>query len=146
MKNQLLILSLIIFPFQIVFGQKAHGPEITFEETTHSFGNISKDDTSIKYGLLMHEFRFKNTGDEPLYIYSAESSCGCHCGHGPKDPVQPGKIGVIHYSYSAKHIGGIREHNLQVVSNAKTPIVRLKGCGYIYDQCDTLLPTNPHCK
>src|SRR5688572_12103946 len=45
--------------------------EITFEKETHDFGTIEYA------GNGTYEFKFKNTGKEPLIISDAKGSCGC---------------------------------------------------------------------
>jgi hypothetical protein len=45
-------------------------PKITFEESQYDFGTIDKG-THVE-----HLFKFKNTGDAPLMIVNAKSSCG----------------------------------------------------------------------
>ena len=61
-------------------------PEITFEETEFDFGNIAKG-TSVE-----HTFKFTNTGDAPLVITNASSSCGCTVPTYPKnETIAPGE-------------------------------------------------------
>lgn len=40
-------------------------------------------------------FDFKNTGNKPLYIVSAEPSCGCTVADFPKEPLAPDSLGKI---------------------------------------------------
>ncbi|SDS67800.1 DUF1573 domain-containing protein [Gramella sp. MAR_2010_147] len=61
-------------------------PEITFEETEFDFGNIAKG-TNVE-----HVFKFTNTGDAPLVITNASSSCGCTVPTYPKnETISPGE-------------------------------------------------------
>lgn len=61
-------------------------PEITFEETEFDFGNIAKG-TNVE-----HVFKFTNTGDAPLVITNAASSCGCTVPTYPKnETIAPGE-------------------------------------------------------
>src|SRR5262245_49057718 len=42
-----------------------------FSEMKFDFGKVKEGDT------VMHEFKIKNTGEEPLMIYKAVGSCDC---------------------------------------------------------------------
>src|SRR5690554_7832850 len=64
-------------------------PVITFEESTHDFGTISRG-TRVE-----HLFKFKNTGDAPLMIVNAKSSCGCTVPDWTKDHIAPGGEGEL---------------------------------------------------
>ena len=58
-----------------------NGPEITFEKTTHQFGEIPFN------GNGTYEFVFKNTGNEPLILSQPKSSCGCTVPEWPKSAI-----------------------------------------------------------
>jgi hypothetical protein len=62
-------------------------PAITFEESVFDFGTIDQG-TNVE-----HVFKFKNTGDSPLMIVNATSSCGCTIPEYTKDPIAPGESG-----------------------------------------------------
>jgi len=59
-------------------------PVITFAEKEFDFGTIDQG-TKVE-----HVFKFTNTGDAPLVIVDAKSSCGCTVPTYPKTPVAPG--------------------------------------------------------
>jgi len=59
-------------------------PVITFAETEFDFGTIDQG-TKVE-----HIFKFTNTGNAPLVIVNAKSSCGCTVPSYPKEPVAPG--------------------------------------------------------
>ncbi|MDO4880698.1 MAG: DUF1573 domain-containing protein [Capnocytophaga sp.] len=69
-------------------------PVISFEETEHDFGKI-KPGTSVET-----IFTFKNTGDAPLIITNATSSCGCTVPEKPESPIAPGEKGEIKVSFN----------------------------------------------
>lgn len=64
-------------------------PELTFDETEHDFGTIDQG-TNVE-----HEFTFTNTGDAPLVITNATSSCGCTVPTWTKEPIAPGETGEM---------------------------------------------------
>ena len=60
-------------------------PVMTFEKTEHDFGTIEQGTPQETV------FKFKNTGNGPLIITSATSSCGCTVPDPPKDPIPAGE-------------------------------------------------------
>lgn len=61
-------------------------PVMTFEEKEFDFGTIEQNTPQE------HTFVFTNTGEAPLIITNASSSCGCTIPDYPKDtPIQPGE-------------------------------------------------------
>ena len=77
-------------------------PEITFEETEHDFGNIAKG-TNVE-----HVFKFTNTGDAPLVITNASSSCGCTVPEYPKnETIAPGESGEMLVKFNGSGNGQV---------------------------------------
>ncbi|MGV6828575.1 MAG: DUF1573 domain-containing protein [Flavobacteriales bacterium] len=72
---------------------------IEFTEKEFDFGKIKRG-TKVE-----HVFKFKNTGEVPLIIASAKSSCGCTIPTPPKDPIAPGEEGelLVKYNGSGKN-------------------------------------------
>ncbi|MCH2489717.1 MAG: DUF1573 domain-containing protein [Flavobacteriales bacterium] len=64
-------------------------PVMTFEETEYDFGTIDQG-TNVE-----HVFRFTNTGDAPLVIVDAKSSCGCTVPSYPTEAVPVGESGEL---------------------------------------------------
>lgn len=100
-----------------------NGPEMKFDATDHVFGTIKQGDVAT------HEFRFKNTGKEPLIITSASGSCGCTVPDWPKDPIRPGGEGVIKVTFNSTGKMGNQDKTVTIISNAKegTLVLHMKG-------------------
>jgi hypothetical protein len=65
-------------------------PVMTFEEKEFDFGTIDQGTPQE------HTFVFTNTGEAPLIITNATSTCGCTVPDYPKDtPIQPGDTGEL---------------------------------------------------
>src|SRR5882672_1505850 len=104
MKKAFFTLSVFVMAIVSVKGQEvaktpppaapASLAEMTFDTDVHDFG-------SIEYaGNGTYEFKFKNTGKEPLIISDAKGSCGCTVPTYPKDvPIKPGESNVIKVTY-----------------------------------------------
>lgn len=86
-------------------------PVMEFEETEYDFGTISRG-TNVE-----HVFKFKNTGDAPLVIVSARSSCGCTIPEPPKEPIAPGETGELLVKYNGS---GLNEVTKVVTVTANT--------------------------
>lgn len=97
--------------------------QITFDNESHDFGTIEYA------GNGTYEFKFKNTGKEPLIISDAKGSCGCTVPTYPKNiPIKPGEIQVIKVTYDTKRAGNFTK-TVTVTSNANTPtkVLTIKG-------------------
>ena len=91
MKNLLVFLTVCLG--MISFAQT--GPKIEFKEETINYGEVEKGkDDGIRI------FEFTNSGDEPLLIKNAKSSCGCTVPEWPKEPIAPGGKGQIKVQYN----------------------------------------------
>ena len=66
---------------------------IKFDEMSHDFGDVNQDSENH------YVFTFTNTGTNPLVIENARGSCGCTVPQYPKEPIAPGKTGVIRVVY-----------------------------------------------
>ena len=97
--------------------------EITFEKDVHDFGTVPNG------GNGTYEFKFKNTGKEPLIITNAQGSCGCTVPTYPKNiPIKPGESEVVKVTYDTKRTGNFTK-TVTITSNAKTPskVITIKG-------------------
>ncbi|MDP5231830.1 MAG: DUF1573 domain-containing protein [Cellulophaga sp.] len=64
-------------------------PVMSFDKTEHDFGTISANAAQETL------FKFTNTGNAPLVITSATSTCGCTVPEVPKAPIAPGESGEL---------------------------------------------------
>ena len=108
-----------------------NAPEIKFEKTSFDYGTIKKA-TAADDPNGNGEFKFTNTGKEPLVIQSATASCGCTIPSFSKEPIMPGKSGVIKVHYATTRVGTINK-TITVKSNAKTSTVYLTIVGNVLD-------------
>lgn len=97
--------------------------EIAFDKDVHDFGTIEQGANGT------YEFKFKNTGKEPLIISNAQGSCGCTVPVWPKEPVKPYESSVIKVTYDTKRVGAFTK-TVTLTSNAKstpTKVITIKG-------------------
>lgn len=97
---------------------------IQFEEKVHDFGTIKEENGPVSY-----EFEFKNVGDDPLTIISANASCGCTRPEYPQEPIRPGKKGKIKITYNPAGRPGEFDRKVRIrISDEKRRVVlRITG-------------------
>ena len=96
--------------------------KIEFKTEIIDYGQIEKGSDGVRV------FEFTNIGNADLIIQDVKSSCGCTVPEKPKDPVAPGKTGVIKVKYDTQRVGKIRK-TITVYSNATEAIkaIKIKG-------------------
>jgi len=99
-------------------------PAISVSETTYNFGTIYEED-----GDVSHEFIITNTGTAPLEINRVTASCGCTTPNWTKEPIAPGKTGIVKATYSTKGRVAPFNKSINIFSNAQEApfVVYIKG-------------------
>ena len=89
------------------------GPTTTiqFAESEFDFGTIDEGEK------VSHEYKFTNTGTEPLIIKDAKGSCGCTVPQWPKEPVPVGGTGVMLVEFNSKGKGGAQNKRVTITAN-----------------------------
>ena len=96
------------------------GPQITFAESSHDFGDIYQGDK------VNYVFEFDNTGTEPLILANVLTTCGCTATSWPRDPIVPGEGGKIAVSFNSAGKMGKQNKVVTIVSNAVNAQERVK--------------------
>jgi len=90
--------------------------EFKFEKEVHDFGTVPEGPAAV------YEFKFTNTGKEPMILTNVVASCGCTTPKWSKEPVAAGKTGSIIVSFDTNgRIGGFNKA-VTISSNSKTPV------------------------
>lgn len=102
--------------------ENPNAPVMTFETEVIDYGTIEQGADGVR------EFKFTNTGKEPLIISNSRGSCGCTVPTWPKEPIKPGESSVIKVKYDTKRLGAINK-SVTITSNASEPtkVIRIKG-------------------
>jgi len=74
---------------------------MTFDEDTYDFGEVMEGEK------VVHVYKFKNTGKEPLVISNAKGSCGCTVPEWPREPIPVGGSGEIRVQFDSKGKGKV---------------------------------------
>jgi hypothetical protein len=94
-------------------------PEITF------FDNNTDKPTYFDFGVIIqgeivvHTFKFKNTGNADLIIRSTSSTCGCTVSSFTEKPVAPGETGKVDVTFSSSGRSGRQHKAVTVLTNAQ---------------------------
>ena len=93
----------------------------TAKFTTIQWIDSVKNVGNVQFGETVSiPFKFKNTGNYPLMILSAEPGCGCTVTDFPKQAIAPGEEGTITAAFDSNkgHEGEFRK-NINVSTNTK---------------------------
>lgn len=93
----------------------------TSSYTTIQWIDSLKNVGNVPFGKTVSiPFKFKNTGNHPLFIISAEPGCGCTVTDFPKQAIAPGAEGTITAAFDSNkgHEGEFRK-NINVSTNTK---------------------------
>lgn len=119
-----IFISVIAFTMMAAGAGKA---AVTYESSSHDFGTIS-----ASKGPVSAEYKFTNTGDAPLIIVDVTNGgCGCTTPSYPKEPIAPGKSGVITIHFDPTGRRGEFNREVKVRTNAGKKRESLKFNGVI---------------
>lgn len=98
-------------------------PQLKFNNIKKSFGFVKKGD------IVNIEFDFKNTGNQPLIITTANVECTCTTVNFPTQPIMPNECAKITVHFDTKSVYDRQDRIVEIISNAKTPQqkIRFKG-------------------
>ncbi len=110
MKKISLLLIAMVVSLTCLMAQD--GGSAKFVSLSHDFGKVAEE-----VGSVTCEFQFTNTGKKPLIIQDIRTSCGCTTPSYTKDPVLPGKKGVVKVTYSTTGRIGSFDKRITVFTN-----------------------------
>ena len=96
---------------------------LKFQNERINFGVVKEGDLVKKY------FKFTNTGNYPLYILEAFSTCGCTVPDWPKEMIKPGADGVIVVHFNTEGKVNNQRKAITIISNTfpTETVVYLEG-------------------
>jgi len=98
-------------------------PTMSFDKQEHDFGAIAQGTPQETV------FKFTNTGDAPLIITDAKSSCGCTVPQYPKNtPIAPGESGELLVKFNGSGKGAVTK-TVTVTANTEkgSELLRIKA-------------------
>ncbi|MCX6292455.1 MAG: DUF1573 domain-containing protein [Bacteroidetes bacterium] len=102
---------------------KDNVPVFEFAEESHDFGTITQGEK------ISYAFRFKNKGKIDLVIRAANGSCGCTVPEWPKEPIAPGKEGVVNVTFNSEGKEGKQDKTITLIANTipNTKVLTIMG-------------------
>lgn len=145
MKIKMLILNCLVLVFTcitvkaqvIASTDPASNAEIKFDKLVHDYGSVNQGADGNC------EFKFTNTGTEPLVLSNVTTSCGCTVPSWPKEPILPGKTGIIKVNYTKMNSVGTISKQITVISNAKNGTIVLSIKGSVLETPKVISPEKP---
>lgn len=115
MKRILFVLTTILMMTAGSVSAQEKSASITVTDSaTFDFGDIKE-----AAGLVAHDFVVMNNGELPLVISRVVASCGCTTPEWTKEPIAPGKTGVVKVTYNPSGRPGKFVKTISVYSNGK---------------------------
>lgn len=97
-------------------------PVMEFEKAEHDFGTIEQGTAQETV------FVFTNSGNAPLIITNATSSCGCTVPNPPKDPIAPGEKGELLVKFNGSGQNQVTKTITVTANTAKgSELLRIKA-------------------
>ena len=98
-------------PVAVQEPDSASAARMEFAETEYQFGEVDEG------AVVRHTFAFTNTGEVPLLITDARSTCGCTVPSYPKEPVAPGDSGTVEVVFNTAHKNGRQRKPVTLTAN-----------------------------
>lgn len=99
---------------------------ISWDSEKFEFGKIKQGDAT------KHEFRFKNTGTQPLLLTYVRPSCGCTATNWTKETVAPGGEGVVEITFNSSGKQGQQHKVVTVFANTEPIMQNLQFTGDVF--------------
>ncbi|MDR3268890.1 MAG: DUF1573 domain-containing protein [Tannerella sp.] len=114
MKRILFVLMAILLTTGMITAQQKEASITVTDSATYDFGDINEAD-----GPVSHEFTILNNGEMPLVVTNVVASCGCTTPEWTKEPIAPGKTGIIKATYDPSGRPNRFTKTINVYSNGK---------------------------
>lgn len=102
-----------------------NAPVLKFKTTKYDFRTV------VQGTIITYEFQFTNTGKTPLVLQEMYTNTGAAVAEYPKEPIAPGKSGVIKYTFNTAGKMGPQNKSLVVNSNNRDGTIVLYITGKV---------------
>ena len=127
--------SLTFLSCENMSSKEAKAPQVAASDSAN-FTSVQWNDSLQNIGILDNgdvaqiKFHFKNTGEKPLLIVSAEPGCGCTVADYPKEPIAKGETGEIVAAFDTKkgNVGQFKKRiTVKTNTNQGTSVLFFEG-------------------
>ena len=117
-------LSLILLLLFAAWGGLRAQPALTLLQKGYDLGSIPEDG-----GTVSRVYTFRNSGNAPLVVVRAETSCTCTKADISKKPVMPGQEGPVTVTYNPRRQHGAFNKAISIYTNVPGAryVVTLRG-------------------
>jgi hypothetical protein len=99
--------------------------KISFKEDTYNFGEVNEGE------IVEYAFAFTNTGNAPMIINNARSTCGCTVPEWPKEPIPPGGTGLISVRFDTQNKPNKQTKPVTITANTYPATTRVYLSGFV---------------
>ncbi len=125
-----------IMPFAVAQVAEEKLPDFLFKKgSIYDLGDVPEGPVAT------HIFEFSNTGNAPLVITNITTSCGCAVAEWTKEPVLPGKKGIVSVQYRTNGRVGLFTKDIFIMSNVKKDVA--ENGAYLLHIKGTVKPKDP---
>ncbi|HEY5824698.1 MAG TPA: DUF1573 domain-containing protein [Cyclobacteriaceae bacterium] len=105
-------------------------PVIAFTKVDHDFGTV-KEGAKVTY-----KYTFKNNGQAPLIVQSAQPSCGCTVPTWSQEPIPVGGEGFVTAEFDTNGKQGINNKTITVTANTWPKVTTLRFKAMVTPKAD----------
>ena len=133
MKQRFILLLTALLSAASLSAQQPNTSQVTYKTLSHDFGQIREIDGPVSF-----TFEFTNTSSTPFIIENISTTCGCTTPEYSRQPIPPGKSGIIKVSYDPTGRAGAFNNPVVVTSNNRRDQVRLSIKGTVVQRPQTV--------
>jgi hypothetical protein len=105
-------------------------PVIEFTKVDHDFGTVSEGKK------VSYKYTFKNNGQAPLIVQSAQPSCGCTVPTWSQEPIPVGGEGFVTAEFDTNGKPGINNKTITVTANTWPKVTTLRFKAMVTPKAD----------
>lgn len=127
-----------LLPGASLLAQPANTSQVTYKTLSHDFGKIQET-----AGPVSFTFEFTNSSQTPFIIENISTTCGCTTPEYSREPVLPGRSGIIKVTFDPTGRPGTFNSPVIVTSNNRRDQVRLTIQGEVIGRPKTIVDLFP---
>ena len=132
MKRLIVVLAGLLLSASLS-AQQPNTSQATYKTMSHDFGQIQE-----AAGPVSFTFEFTNTSQTPFIIENISTTCGCTTPEYSRQPILPGRSGIIEVIYDPTGRAGAFNNPIVVTSNNRRDQVRLSIRGEVVPRPKTV--------
>ena len=103
-------------------------PQLKFKDLKKNFGFVKKGE------VVIIEFEFINSGNQPAIITEAKVECSCTSVEFPKQPIAPGQSEKIIVRFDTKTVYDRQDRIVEIISNCKNANQKIRFKGVVLNK------------